>query len=118
MQRVPAPLLNVHERLMNWAAWSRDKKPQGHCRSIEYRYKSPDVWRHGEIGGRLDGLDALRVYEAVIRLPSVSRWMLQLWYVQCAPAHYIRRKLKLGREEVVQELNRSRVLLKNRLQSL
>ena len=59
LRRIPEDLQETHERLENWAAWSRDRIRRGHCRSIEYRYKSSDIWQDSEPRAEWDSLAAM-----------------------------------------------------------
>lgn len=113
--RIQPELQSIHERLENWARWSRDRIRQGHCRSIEYRYNSGNV--HQEDRGprdQWDSLDAESLHRCVCEIPDRYRWLIHLWYCHLAPTGYIRRALGIRRTEMVDELNRARRMVDNR----
>lgn len=114
LNRIPPELESVHIRLVNWANWSRDRRPQGHCRSIEYRYKSSEVWDQPEPTCEPNTLDALEVHRAVIRLPAVNRKLLLWYYCKPVDVRVVRRKLGLTLDGVVRELNKARRMVANR----
>lgn len=115
LARVPEPLEEIHARLENWAAWSRDRIRKGHCASFEGRYRSPQIWEAEEPRLTFDVLDALEVFRAVTGMPDDPRWLLHLWYVHKAPEGYVRRKLAIHRTALVEEINKARRMAKNRL---
>ena len=67
---IPDELSGTHERLVNWARWSRDRPAVVRCYSLEGRYR-PELLRGDEEQERrhatvpVDVRDALRVYRAV-----------------------------------------------------
>ena len=115
LARIQPELMAIHMRLENWAKWSRDRIRQGHCRSIEHRYKSTDV-HQDERGPRLawDALDAEDLHRCVCEIPERQRWLLHLHYLHLSPAGYIRRALGIRRDEMADELNRARRMVENR----
>jgi hypothetical protein len=113
MRRIPEDLQETHERLMNWAAWSKDRIRKGHCRSIEYRYKSSDVWQDTEPRIEWDSLAAEALHSHVCALPEKHRWLLNLHCVHRAPEGYIRRVLVIGRDDLVYEFQRAMRMVRN-----
>lgn len=114
LRRIPEDLHEISDRLENWAAWSRDRIRQGHCRSIEYRYKTTDI--HQDTmppRAEWDSLDAAKVHSLVCGLPERYRWMLHLWVLHRAPEGYIRRALGIHRSEIVQEMHRAMRMVRN-----
>lgn len=114
LRRIPEGLHEISERLENWAAWSRDRIKQGHCRSIEYRYKTTDV--HQEtMPPRMewDGLDAQTLHSTVCGLPEKYRWMIHLHVLHRAPEGYIRRMLGIHRSDIVSEIHRAMRMVRN-----
>lgn len=114
LERIPPELEAIHARLENWARWSRDRRPQGHCRSIEYRYKSTDVWQDSEPRTVFDTLAALEVHKVVAAMPVLHRHLLHYWYIKSMPVKVIRMRLGLTRQAVVHELNKARRMASNR----
>lgn len=114
LRRIPEDLHEISERLENWAAWSRDRIRQGHCRSIEYRYKTTDV--HQEtMPPRVewDGLDAQALHSQVCGLPEKYRWLIHLHVLHRAPEGYIRRALGIHRSDIVSEIHRAMRMVRN-----
>lgn len=70
--RYPEDLHPVHERIVNWARWSRDRPSACRVFSAERRYR-PELLREDEEADRrqapypIDVRDALRVYRAITR---------------------------------------------------
>lgn len=114
LRRIPADLLEINERLENWAEWSRDRIRRGHCRSIEYRFNPGDV--HQEDRGpksEWDSLDAEALHSVVCGLPEKSRWLLHLHCLHRAPEGYIRRVMGIHRTELVGEIHRAMRMVRN-----
>lgn len=108
LSRIPEDLREIHERLQNWAEWSRDRIRRGHCRSIEYRFQSGDV--HQEDRGpksEWDSLDAEALHSAVCGLPERQRWLLHLHILHRCGEKYIRTKMGIHRTELVSEIHRA-----------
>lgn len=120
LQRIAEDHIEIHLRLLNWAAWSRDRIRQGHCRSIEFRYLAPRVKEREDLNVSQppDALDAAAMHALVCCLPDKNRWILHLWYVHKAPANYIRRKLGLTRDGVAQTVRDARAMVRNRARRL
>lgn len=113
LRRIPEDLQETHERLENWAAWSRDRLKRGHCRSIEYRYKSTDVWQDTEPRATWDSLAAEALHSVVCGLPEKSRWLIHLHCLHRAPEGFIRRSLAIRRDDLVSELHRAMRMVRN-----
>jgi hypothetical protein len=114
LRRIPEDLRETHERLENWANWSRDRIRRGHCRSIEYRYKSSDIWQDSEPRAEWDSLAAEALHSHVCALPDKQRWLLHLHVLHRAQEGYIRRVLAIRRDEMVTELHRAMRMVRNR----
>lgn len=71
----------IHDRLVNWGKWARNKPQYGHCLSIEHRYRSPQCWWPEEPRNEIDLLDALRVERVMRHLPDMHRAALRYKYV-------------------------------------
>lgn len=70
--RYPEDLHPVHERIVNWARWSRDRIPIRRAQSAEGRYRPEGLQEAEEQDRRrapdpVDVRDALRVYRAITR---------------------------------------------------
>lgn len=114
LRRIPEDLHEINARLDNWAAWSRDRIRQGHCRSIEYRFKSTDIFQDTATPrAEWDGLDAAKLHSLVCGLPEKYRWMIHLWVLHRAPEGYIRRMLGIHRSEIVSEIHRAMRMVRN-----
>lgn len=113
LSRIPDDLIEIHARLENWANWSRDRIRQGHCRSIEYRYKSTDVWQDNTPRAEWDSLDAERLHSVVCGLPEKHRWLIHLHVLHRAPEGFIRRSLGIHRAELVGEVRRAMRMVRN-----
>lgn len=114
LSRIPEDLREIHERLLNWAEWSRDRIRRGHCRSIEYRFQSGDV--HQEDRGpksEWDSLDAEKLHSVVCAMPEKYRWLLHLHILHRANEGYIRRVLAIHRSEIVSEIHLAMRMVRN-----
>ena len=95
--------MTIDDALQNWARWARDRAIQGHCASIEYRFRfrtTPDVdWREAPPVVPLppiDALEALEVERVMRHLPEGHRRALVLFYVVRIPYKGCCRLLHLG----------------------
>ena len=80
--------LSEHElelALENWGRWCFEKAAQGHCMSIEHRWRSPQQWYDlGEPKAPslpIDPLLALAVNRAWRVMPHPYKAVLSEWYV-------------------------------------
>lgn len=115
LRRIPEDLHEINERLENWAKWSRDRIRQGHCRSIEYRYKSSEVFQDNEPRAVWDSLDAEKLHSVVCEIPERNRWIIHLHILHRVPEKYIRRALGIRRDEIVTEVWKSVRMVRNRI---
>lgn len=108
LSRIPEDLRETHERLLNWAEWSRDRIRRGHCRSIEYRFQSGDTQQEDR-GPRSewDSLDAEALHSVVCGLPEKCRWLLHLHILHRAGEKYIRTHMGIHRTKLVGEIQRA-----------
>jgi hypothetical protein len=114
LRRIPDDLQETAARLDNWAHWSRDRLRQGHCRSIEYRYKSTDIFQDIEPRAEWDSLAAESLHSHVCALPDKQRWLIHLHVLHRAPDGFIRRTLGIRRDDLVMELHRAMRMVRNR----
>ena len=93
--------------VQNWGRWARTRIPEGHCASIEHRFKNrlrPDMTPTGwgdwipvvpaPILPPVDALQALEVERTMRHLPDDHRTALKLAYVYRMPRKMI--CLRLG----------------------
>lgn len=123
---IPDELASTHERLVNWARWSRDRPAVVRCYSLEWRYR-PELLRGDEEQERrhatvpVDVRDALRVYRAVNvahGFPARMAFALAAEYVFRMPpemfAGYMRRHGFPVRHRALAELvNDARYMARN-----
>lgn len=95
----------IDEALQNWARWVRLRPHQGHCRSIEHRYKLRRIddtrygwgaWQTTPVMPPLpevDALAALEVERCMRFVPKGPRTALKFKYVLRAPRAWCCRRL-------------------------
>ena len=87
-------------RVRNWARWCKDKdRANGHCASIEHRYRSPQ-WGHWDttppaIQGNVDLLDAYYMEDLMRLLHWRQKEIIRLKYVKGWKDHWICRQLHI-----------------------
>ena len=113
MYLVPDELIDINERLINWGIWSRDHAKLNHCGSIEHKYTAPLVSEDDDHTTRrtpreVNQLDALMLFDLIYQLEPTPRVLIHLWYVHRASVGYIRRKLKLNGDRLIDSLNAAR----------
>ena len=110
------PPTTIHQRLVNWGNWARDKVHYGHCMSIEHRYRSPQCWYPPEPRPPEPNLfEALDVERVMRFLPSKHREALVLRYVCRMTPEGVRRKLRVPLEDLWLLLDAASVMVTNRL---
>ncbi len=88
--------LEIHEFLQQWGRWVLSRRVNGHCASIEHRYKSPQCWdernpRPPEVNER-----AATLIESLMRIvPKAARKLLKLRYVYRADRDFITKRMRL-----------------------
>jgi hypothetical protein len=120
----------IHERLVEWGRWVRLRPRQGHCFSIEHRYKlrrlddTPYGW-----GSWLstpptpplpavDALAALEVERTMRHIPKKHRIALKLEYVYRMPWRLICKRLSLPYDCWWVHLSEAQNMVANRLKGL
>jgi len=101
--------VNIDAALENWARWVRVRQTQGHCASIEYRYRSklrpdetPTGWGDWLTASPIpplppvDTLQALTVERVMRFIPEGHRKALFLFYVVRSPYRICCKRLHLG----------------------
>ena len=75
--------MDIKSRLENWARWSRYTRIRpASCKSLESKYKSPQIWHQPEIKIEVDLLDALKVEKGLVSLPRRCMDLLVYSYVK------------------------------------
>lgn len=114
----------IHARLMNWSEWIFERKPQGHCRSIEWRYvperiSDNDQRRAEQTEHFIDRADALLLERAIVALtfPVKERALLKCHYVVRMRPEACCRQCGIRFREYGTALGRATWILRNRLKS-
>ena len=111
---VPPEHREIHEFLLHWGRWLRSRGTQGHCASVEHRYRSPQCW--DERNPRPPEPDArcAETIESLMRIvPRVSRKILKLSYVYRADGEFIARRLRFHVERYEEALYTARQIVLN-----
>jgi len=75
--------MNIQSRLKNWAHWAKYNRIRpASCKSLESKYKSPQIWHQPELKTEIDLLDAYKVEEALISLPRRDMDLLVYAYIK------------------------------------
>lgn len=113
----------MHERLVNWAAWVRDRKGRGHCGSIEYRYiperlADAEIRRQEQTREVIDRIDALLIEKCVCAttFPQKHRKVLVEYYVYRSMHQVIARKVKIRYRDVEEEIKNACNIVRNRVE--
>jgi hypothetical protein len=115
----------THEMLIDWAIVLRDRPVQGHCRSIEHRYR-PEKLREGEEEERraprreIDPEKA-NMIERIVCAPSFPRFnreFLKAHYIHGLAKQAVCRRLGIRFRDFDFEWYRSVLITRNRLQIL
>ena len=116
----------IHEDLLNWARWVRARTHQGHCGSIEHRYRlrrlddAPTGWGDWQITPpKLPTLPptdiplALEIERLMRHLPDRHRKALKLTYVYRIPWRLASQRLHLAYACWQEHLEAARQMLDN-----
>lgn len=125
---VPARFLEVdesiHARLLNWSEWIYERRPQGHCRSIEWRYiperiADNDQRRAEQIEAFIDHRDALLVERTVSApaFPLQERQLLKCHYVTRVRPEVCCRRHGIRFRDYGTAIARAAMILRNRLKN-
>ena len=102
----------IHIYLNEWGNWLRSRTIQGHCASIEHRYKSPQCWDERNPRPIEPDLSKAYLIERNMRIvPKGSRKLLKLKYVLRCDKDFITKRLRLREYEV--SLYTARQIIKN-----
>ena len=107
-------------RFRNWVRWCLSKpRLQGHCGSIEHRYKSPqaDVWDPPEPRSpAIDVRDAIEVNRAYLTLPrSYQRTIKVIYFCSHWRASWQAQKIGCRVVDLAERAYRAKTALKNLL---
>lgn len=123
--RYPDVAIDLHERIINWAHWVRDRTYRGHCRSIEYRYEPEriadnDERRAEQISTPTDIRDAILIERtlAAPAFPLRSREIIKWHYVKRARPEACCRVLGIRFRAYGEEIGKAVRMLGNRLTNL
>lgn len=89
----------IDDALGNWARWSRERRGQGHCASIEHRFRTPNHFHPPSPNPSIDVFSALIVEREMRQLPREHRLAVIYHYVWLAPSRYICRMLRLSHSD-------------------
>ena len=121
-------MMDIDALLTNWGRWARMRMRQGHCASIEWRYRmrwrpdnAPTGW--GDWSGvpaapplpPLDAIAALAVERVMRDVPSEHREALALHYVYRTDARFACRALAVRYADWERFLDDARSMCANRL---
>jgi hypothetical protein len=102
----------IHDFLLHWGRWLRTRKIQGHCASIEHRYKSPQCWDERNPRPEEPDLSKACLIEKQMRIvPKNSRKLLKLKYVLRCDKEFIIKRLRP--KDYDQSLYTARQIIKN-----
>lgn len=110
------------ERLHNWKLWAKASlKSPVSCRSLENRYKCPQVWHPEEPKTFIDILDAVQVEKAIVKLPRQQLNIIVYAHIKSGynfdafcSKNSIRGNKHVSKTEQFQiELHRAETMLKN-----
>lgn len=112
----------IHGRLMNWSEWIFERHPQGHCRSIEWRYMPEriadnDQRRAEQIERFIDHADALMLERTIAAptFPIKERSILKCHYVTRERPEVCCRRHGLRFRDIGAYIGRAVLILRNRL---
>lgn len=127
IEKVEAEIMDVDVMLQNWARWARDRAIQGHCASIEWKYRKklrPDMTQTGwgdwgeappmPILPPIDALQALAVERVMRYLPEGHRRALVLFYVARLPYKGCCKRLHLAYDRWDRYLADAQAMVLNR----
>lgn len=104
----------IHDYLIHWGRWLRSSYPQGMCRSIEHRYKSPQCWYPLEPKPEPPEERKAVLVEGCMRIvPRPSRKLLKFKYVYHADQEWIQKRLHLHADAYTEKLYTARQIVLN-----
>lgn len=104
----------IHEFLIHWGRWLRSSYQQGHCGSIEHRWKSPQCWYPLEPKPEPpEEQKALAVERCMRIIYKTPRRILKFKYVYRADREWIVKRMRL--KDYDQDLYTARQIVLNLL---
>lgn len=104
----------IHDRLTNWALWSRGGRG-GSSTLPMFRFYRPDGYHELTASIPVDSLDATRLQKLMVVLPEKHRWAIQWGYVfSFIPVWKVQRELGVTRTGLYDLIHDARSMLKNR----
>ena len=111
---IPPEHREIHEFLLHWGRWLQFHGVQGHCASIEHRFRSPQCWDERNPRPPEPDLERAMLIEGLMRIvPRMSRKILKLKYVRRADREFISKRLRLHVEHYEQTLYTARQIVLN-----
>lgn len=102
----------THDFLIHWGRWLRSAHLQGHCASIEHRYRSPQCWDERNPRPEEPDLSKALLIERQMRIiQKQPRKLLKLKYVLRCDKDFIIKRMRL--KEYDQSLYTARQIIKN-----
>lgn len=107
----------LSERIENWARWARNRRHRfEHCRSLEHKYRSPQIWHPpGPRPPEVQLFDALEVEKAVTQCPKKYRTIIINHYVKATNPAVTCRIVKIRFTDYDASLNMAISLLADKL---
>jgi len=103
----------IHELLVNWGRWALNRSSQGHCASIEHRYRSPQCWNDPQPKIEHNEQLAFLIEQSMRIVPKLSRKLLKLKYVVRCDKEFICKRLRFHMERYDQALYTARQIVLN-----
>lgn len=106
--------IEIHERLLNWARWSRGGRGGSNVQPMFQGYRAGGYHELHGGGMPVDSLDATAIQKLFPRLPEKHRWALQWSY--CFPyIHYgkVCRGLAVPKPALCELVHDGRSMVKN-----
>src|SRR5258706_9264572 len=103
----------IHELLVNWGRWALSRIGQGHCASMEHRYRSPQCWNDPQPRIEHNEQLAFLIEQSMRIVPKLSRKLLKLKYVVRCDKEFISKRLRFHVERYDQALYTARQIVLN-----
>jgi len=114
MEWIPPEHQETHDFLIHWGRWLRFTLPQGHCASIEHRYRPPPCWYPLEPRPEEPDIKKAELVEQLMRIvPKYSRKILKFRYLYRADREWMTKRLRS--KDLDQEIYTARQIIKNLL---
>lgn len=113
-------MIDIQDRLVNWARWAKVRPKYSTCRSLEHKYKSPQTWHEQEPRIEVNILDAVIIEKALVNIafPKRHRELIKYAYLYAGiNPMKICRKLGIRNGEIEMELRLAISMLENRIKA-